>query len=107
MPTLDALEAALGGPRFQVLALSIDRAGPDAVREFFREIGVEHLQLYIDPSAAAGDALGVTGIPTTLIVGPGGREIGRLIGAADWASDGMRAYFSALIDSATAVTETE
>src|SRR6516225_2310932 len=40
MPTLDRLEARLGGKDFLVIALSIDRKGVDAVRDFYREVGV-------------------------------------------------------------------
>ena len=37
MPTLDRLQATLGGPDFQVVALSIDRQGVPAVQEFYEE----------------------------------------------------------------------
>ena len=40
MPTLDRLQAKLGGPDFEVVALSMDRKGPDAVKKFFAETGV-------------------------------------------------------------------
>jgi thiol-disulfide isomerase/thioredoxin len=51
MPTLDRLQAKLGGPDFEVVALSMDRGGPDKVKKFFAEIGIEHLALNIDTSA--------------------------------------------------------
>ncbi|MCP2001378.1 TlpA disulfide reductase family protein [Nitrobacter winogradskyi] len=35
MPALDRLQAALGGPNFQVVPLSIDRGGANVVRNFF------------------------------------------------------------------------
>src|SRR3546814_20203764 len=41
MPTLDRLQARLGGPDFEVVALSIDRAGIAVVREFYDEIRVQ------------------------------------------------------------------
>lgn len=59
--TLDRFQAELGGPEFEVLALSIDRAGQDAVTELNSEIGIENLALHIDPSAKAVFALGVVG----------------------------------------------
>ena len=40
MPTLDALQARLGGSDFHVLPLSIDRAGLEPVRRFYRETGM-------------------------------------------------------------------
>jgi len=98
MPTLDALQAQLGGERFEVVALSIDRAGPSVVREFYQEVGIRHLRLYIDPSMRSPAALGVAGIPTTLVVDPDGRELARLVGPADWAAPDMLAYFGGLIE---------
>ncbi|MEW6017660.1 MAG: TlpA disulfide reductase family protein [Pseudomonadota bacterium] len=47
MPTLDALQARLGGPDFHVVPLSIDRAGLEPVRRFYEEIGVRHLDMYL------------------------------------------------------------
>ena len=68
MPTLDALEAALGGPAFEVVPLSVDRAGPEVVRKFYAEIGIEHLGLYIDASMRASFDLQAPGLPTTLLI---------------------------------------
>ena len=59
MPTLDSLQGRLGGEQFEVVALSIDHAGRDAVEEFYREIGIRHLQMYIDPSTLATSTLGI------------------------------------------------
>jgi len=97
MPTLDRLQGELGGPAFEVIALSVDRAGMEVVDEFFTEIGVEHLQRYIDPSMRALPRLAVAGLPTTLIVDRDGRELARLVGEADWASEEMLHYFRGLI----------
>ncbi|HVB78751.1 MAG TPA: redoxin family protein [Candidatus Binataceae bacterium] len=86
MPTLDRLQAKLGGSDFQVVALSIDEKGASAVRAFFQEIGVRALKIYVDPSMRATTALGVPGVPTTLLIDRSGREIGRHLGPADWDS---------------------
>ena len=87
MPTLDKLQGALGGKDFEVMALSIDRAGVHAVEAFFMEIGVKHLRLYIDQSMAAMRKLAVVGLPTTLLIDREGREVWRYAGAAEWDSD--------------------
>jgi len=84
MPTLDRLQAALGGGDFEVIALSIDRAGIDVVRAFYGELGLEHLGLYIDASGSVMDELSLFGLPTTLLIDREGREIGRLIGPTEW-----------------------
>jgi thiol-disulfide isomerase/thioredoxin len=87
MPTLDRLQGVLGGKDFEVLALSIDRAGVQAVEAFFMEVGVKHLRLYIDQSMAATRKLAVVGLPTTLLIDRAGREVWRYAGAAEWDSD--------------------
>lgn len=84
MPTLDRLQAELGGPDFQVIALSVDRGGAEVVRKSYAEIGIQHLALHLDATSTAFPALGVIGLPTTLLIDREGREIGRLIGPADW-----------------------
>ncbi len=89
MPTLDRLQTELGGPNFEVVTLSIDRAGPDAVKKFFSEIGIENLAIHMDSSAKSMFALGVVGLPTTILIDGEGRELGRLVGPAEWDSPEM------------------
>ena len=86
MPTLDRLQAKLGGSGFEVVALSIDKGGSFVVRTFYDEIGIKALQIYIDQSGEASFALGVNGIPATLLIDRTGRELGRKIGPAEWDS---------------------
>lgn len=84
MPSLDRLQTRLGGPDFEVVALSIDQQGVPAVRKFYDELGIKALQLYNDPSAQAGFKLATRGLPTTLIIDRTGREVGRRVGPAEW-----------------------
>lgn len=93
MPTLDRLQATLGGPDFEVVALSIDRAGVDAVDRFYAQIGVKHLGRYIDVTAKTGRDLGAYGLPTTLLVDREGREIARHVGPAEWDTPSMTTFF--------------
>jgi len=98
MPTLDALQARLGGSDFHVLPLSIDRAGLEPVRRFYRETGIRNLDLYIAENTRAMLALAVVGLPTTILIDRIGRERGRLAGPAEWNSPEAVAQISALID---------
>jgi thiol-disulfide isomerase/thioredoxin len=102
MPELDELQGALGGARFQVVALSGDRAGPAAVAAFFDEIGVKHLAVYVDKTMASHRALGAKGLPTTLLLDAQGREVGRMVGAASWASPAAKALIEYYIERAGA-----
>ena len=84
MPALARLQARLGGPDFEVLALSIDAGGADAVKRFYREVGVEGLAVYVDAALKVNSALGVVGVPTTVLVDRQGRELARHVGPAHW-----------------------
>lgn len=86
MPSLDRLQAILGGPNFEVIALSVDRDLP-VVKEFYLQTAITQLRIYIDKSEKAMPILGVTAIPTTLLIDKKGREIGRKIGPAQWDSE--------------------
>ncbi|WP_192253851.1 TlpA family protein disulfide reductase [Mesorhizobium silamurunense] len=97
MPTLDRLQAKLGGLDFEVVALSMDRKGPDVVKKFFAETGVMHLALNIDTSAQAMFTLGAVGLPMTLLIDGQEKEIGRLIGPAEWDAPDMVDFIRARI----------
>lgn len=97
MPTLDALQARLGGPDFHVLPLSIDRAGLEPVRRFYEEVGIRHLGLYLAEDVRAMLALAVAGLPTTVLIDRAGREHGRLAGPADWDGPEAIAQIQSLI----------
>ena len=93
MPTLDRLQAELGGPDFEIVALSIDRAGIEVVDAFFAEIGVNNLARYIDESGKVAQQLNALGLPTTLLLDREGREIARHVGPAEWDTPSMVAFF--------------
>jgi thiol-disulfide isomerase/thioredoxin len=91
MPTLDALEGKLGAKDFQVVAVNIDTRDPNKPKAFLKQIGVQNLSYYADPSAKSFQDLKAIGrafgMPTTLLVDPKGCEIGSIAGPAEWASD--------------------
>ena len=97
MPTLDRLQAELGGEQFEVVALSIDRAGVGVVRKFYDETGIEHLRIVIDETMKTARALEIFGLPGTLLIGPDGMELGRHIGPAEWDTPEMIAFFKSVI----------
>ncbi len=98
MPTLDRLQAALGGDKFQVVALSIDSGGVDAVKKFYAEIGIQHFAIHVDTSSQVGFALATAGLPTTLLIDAEGRELGRLIGPAEWDAPEMVVFLKSIVE---------
>ena len=97
MPALDALETKLGGKDFAVVAVNIDKGGPEKAAAFLKETGATHLTLYTDASGKLFSTLKAVGMPTTLLIDRDGKEIARLVGPADWASPEAVAVIEAAI----------
>lgn len=98
MPALEKLQAELGSDTFEVVALSVDRTGIAGARKFLDETKIEKLALYADPSARLGSTLKAAGLPTTLLIDGEGREVGRLIGPAEWDSPDAVRLIKAVVD---------
>src|SRR5260370_29340730 len=91
LPTLDGLQAELGGETFTVIAVTVDRGGSAVVRSFLARDGLSHLPVYLDAQGKLASALGSVGLPVTYVVGKGGQLEGSLVRPADWASEPARA----------------
>ncbi len=99
MPDLDKLKAELGGDKFDVVTISIDRGGIVKPLKFFKDTGIKNLVLYHDRTSRLGSKLLVFGMPTTLLIDANGRELGRLTGPAEWASEDALVLIKAAIAS--------
>ena len=86
MPTLERLQVILGRSNVLVLPLSIDRQGAPVIKQFYGELGLTALGIYVDTSGKASRDLNTVGIPTTLLIDRDGREVGREVGATEWDS---------------------
>ena len=95
MPALDRLRAELAGSDFEVVALNIDKGGTEKPRKFLADAGIKSLALVHDKEGKTFAALKIVGMPTTLLIGRDGREIGRLVGPAEWDSDDAKALIRA------------
>ncbi|MGD9866688.1 MAG: TlpA family protein disulfide reductase [Hyphomicrobiales bacterium] len=84
MPSLDRLQARLGGDGFEVVAVSIDKVGDPGA--FLERNGIRSLKLYHDETTKIGTAVKAFGMPTSVLIGRDGRELGRLTGPAEWDS---------------------
>ena len=101
MPDLAKLEKGLGSEDFEVVAISVDRKGAEASAAFLKETGAEGLKLYVEPTTTVLNALQTLGLPSTVLIDRQGREIGRLLGPADWASPEAVALIKAALAEGT------
>ncbi len=85
LPSLDRLQADMGGKDFTVVAISVDRGGAKTAEPFLREkLGLNELALYIDKRMELARALGVKGMPATFLIDRRGNIRGSLTGLAEW-----------------------
>ncbi|MBN9264163.1 MAG: TlpA family protein disulfide reductase [Hyphomicrobium sp.] len=84
MPGLDRLQAKLGSGKFEVVAVSVDRTGIDGARKFLEQVNARNLAVLADPNARMASTLKAIGLPATLLIDADGREIGRMVGPAEW-----------------------
>lgn len=97
MPSLDRLQKELGSDTFEVVAVSVDKNGFEASKKFLDGLGVTSLNHYADPSGRAASQVKAIGMPATLLVSKDGREIGRLMGPAEWDSSDAKKLIEAAL----------
>lgn len=94
LPSLSALQTAMGTEKLKIITVSLDTSPPDVVQKYLNDNNLSNLNGYLDVNDDVKklDALrGVQGIPATLIVDPQGRVLARLEGPADWNGPDARA----------------
>ena len=84
MPSLDRLQAEMPRDRFLVIPISLDGPSKPKVAPFYKEQKLRNLGIFYDKGRKAMSTLDVTLLPTSILVDPAGRELGRLEGDADW-----------------------
>jgi thiol-disulfide isomerase/thioredoxin len=100
MPALDRLQAAQGGPGFEVVAVNVDTARLERRAAFLDSIGVKSLARFADPSGDAFETLRkdgkALGLPVTLVIDKDGCEVGAVEGGAKWDSAEAQALIETL-----------
>jgi thiol-disulfide isomerase/thioredoxin len=91
MPALESLQAKLGGPNFEVVAVNIDTRDPEKAKSFLKEANLTRLGYFSDQKAKVFQDLKVIGralgMPTSVLVDGEGCEIATIAGPAEWGSD--------------------
>ena len=90
MPSLDALQAEMGGEDFEVLTIATGRDTVSKIDAFFDQTGVRNLPVLLDPKQRLAREMGVVGLPVSVLVDREGREVARLMGDADWSGDAAK-----------------
>lgn len=94
MPSLDRLQTAM--PGIAVVPVATGRNAVTQIAKFYEEAAVTNLPVLRDPKSGLAHAMGVMGLPVTVILDPEGREVARLIGDAEWDSPDALAVLKSL-----------
>ncbi len=94
MPDLNELQGSLGGENFQVVLISENQDGIESSIKFLEEHKITNLDTYIDGNRAVARSLQSSALPTSILIGPDGYEIGRLVGPAEWNSGDAHALIN-------------
>lgn len=86
LPSLAALKKKLGGDEFEVVAIAADARGGAHAREFLDRNKID-LKTYSDARLRLVMSLtDANYLPISILYDRDGREVGRLVGDADWTS---------------------
>ena len=97
MPTLEALHREFKDSDLRIVAVSIDQPQTEsAIRQFVKELGLTFEVLH-DPAGNITRDYQATGYPETFVIGRDGVIRKKVIGAADWHSEGNRALVRQLL----------
>lgn len=77
------LRKELGPIMFDVLPISNGPENGASLRRFLWERELPELPVYLDPDHALAKAVGVLGLPTSILINAKGEEVGRVTGLAD------------------------
>lgn len=96
MPSLDRLQAEMGGEDFEVLTIASGRNPIADIEKFFDETGIEHLPILRDEKQLLAREMGVAALPISVLIDRDGFEVARVIGDEDWSSDAAKSVIAQL-----------
>lgn len=97
MPSLNNLAENMKYDDVRIITVASGRNSKEAIESFFSDNDLVNLNKFRDPRGKIAMSYGVTALPTTVVIDPSGKEIGRIIGDIDWNTENIRAFFRNLL----------
>jgi thiol-disulfide isomerase/thioredoxin len=106
MPALDRLQAKLGATQEpQIIAISVDAISFDQLRAFYSVYEIRNLAIYNGDENEILAAMGIGGLPTTVLIDRDGNEMARLIGPTIWDAPEIVKQLSSLVSTSISAVE--
>ena len=96
MPSMERLYQELKDENFEIVAISIDAMGAEAVASFMEKNNLNFAAL-LDPEGTIKSVYQITGVPESFIVNKKGILVEKIIGPRNWAAPEVVKYFRDLI----------
>lgn len=96
IPSMVRLNQLMEGKPFQMLAVSIDEGGKDAVDNFLKNSGTM-LPALLDTNQSTSKRYGTTGVPETFILDKKGVIVKKVVGGMDWSDPQVVAFFNEIM----------
>lgn len=87
MPAMERLADELSGGNFEMIPINVQEP-VDLVKSFVKEFEIG-FTVYLDPDADAARAVGVSGLPTSILIDRDGTAVAVVTGAIEWDSEEM------------------
>ena len=97
MPSLNNLAENMKYDDVRIITVASGRNSKEAIESFFSDNDLVNLNKFRDPRGKIAMSYGVTALPTTVVIDPSGKEIGRIIGDIDWNTEYIRAFLRNLL----------
>lgn len=101
MPALDRMKQALAGQGIDVIAVNEDKKDFAYVAGYYQELGLQHLEIFMDRDSAFMRATKVSSLPTTLLINEQGDEVAAVLNEAQWDSPAIISFVKSCLVSAS------
>ena len=97
MPSLNNLAENMKFDDVRIITVASGRNSKEAIEAFFSDNNLANLNKFRDPKGKVAMSYGVTALPTTVVIDPSRKEIGRIIGDIDWNKKIIRTFLRNLL----------
>ena len=84
MPSLDDLQSNSNFDNLKVFPINIGQENLSKSDAFFKDLGIQNLEIYFDAPITLAKKFSLRGVPTTILFNKKGEEFGRIMGSIDF-----------------------
>ena len=84
MPSLDDLQSNTKLNNLKIFPINIGQENFTKSDSFFKELGIQNLDIYFDAPITLAKKFSLRGVPTTILFNKKGEEFGRIMGSIDF-----------------------